>query len=254
MSHTAQFDPNNYEFNPESKKGVYIIHGFSSTTYEIKALAEFLGNAGFHVKADNLPGHGTTVEDCNSTKFTDWLAYVEQGVAELASTCDTVFVVGISMGGVLALHLASIFPLNGVVVAATVLEFKKRFMIRVVNKLLHRFIPKLDKSAIYDKADLKNMKFYGYNHYPMIALNEMRKMTNVIRKELPKVKIPIMIIHTMVDKTSVFENVNIIKNNINSTEIQELIVHKANHSLFDTNDDQKHIFDETLNFINSRNE
>lgn len=251
MNHTAQFDPNNYEFNPESKKGVYIIHGFSSTTYEIKALAEFLAEAGFHVKADNLPGHGTTVDDCNSTKFTDWLSHVEQGVAELSSCCDAVYVIGISMGGVLALHLASMFPLNGVVVAATVLKFKKEFMTRVVNKLLHRFFPKLDKAKIYDSKDLVNMKFYGYNQYPMIALNEMRKMTNRVRKELPKVTAPILIIHTMIDKTSIYENVEIIKNNINSKDTQELIVHKAEHSLFDTNEDQKQIFNETLDFLNS---
>ena len=37
-----RFDKNNYEFNASSKLGVYIIHGFSSTTYEVKDLAEFL--------------------------------------------------------------------------------------------------------------------------------------------------------------------------------------------------------------------
>ena len=43
MEHTDQFDTNNYEFNVNSTKGVYIIHGFTSTTYEIRDLAKFLG-------------------------------------------------------------------------------------------------------------------------------------------------------------------------------------------------------------------
>ena len=37
-----RFDPNNYEFNKSSDIGVYIIHGVSNTTYEVKELAEFL--------------------------------------------------------------------------------------------------------------------------------------------------------------------------------------------------------------------
>ena len=45
---TRRFDTNNYEFNKNSSVGVYLIHGFSNTTYEIKELAEFLANNGFH--------------------------------------------------------------------------------------------------------------------------------------------------------------------------------------------------------------
>ena len=38
-----RFDSNNYELNPGKKTGVYLIHGFSSTTYELKLLGELLG-------------------------------------------------------------------------------------------------------------------------------------------------------------------------------------------------------------------
>ena len=37
------FDTKNYEFNIESKDGVYIIHGFTNTTYETRDLAKYLG-------------------------------------------------------------------------------------------------------------------------------------------------------------------------------------------------------------------
>ena len=48
---TTRFDSNNYEFNKTSPLGVYLIHGFTNTTYEIKELAEFLGNHGYHTIA-----------------------------------------------------------------------------------------------------------------------------------------------------------------------------------------------------------
>ena len=50
----SNFDTNNYLFNPDCKLGIYLIHGFSSTTYEVKKLAEHLGQQGYYVKADNL--------------------------------------------------------------------------------------------------------------------------------------------------------------------------------------------------------
>ena len=46
-----RFDTNNYEYNTKSKLGVYLIHGFSSTTYEVKQLAEYLGENGYYTIA-----------------------------------------------------------------------------------------------------------------------------------------------------------------------------------------------------------
>ena len=63
--HTDKFDTNNYLFNPNAKNGIYLIHGFSSTTYEVKKLANYLAKKGYYVQADNLPGHATSIEDCN---------------------------------------------------------------------------------------------------------------------------------------------------------------------------------------------
>ena len=37
----------NYHFNKESRNGIYIIHGFTSDTNEVRDLAEYLGRQGF---------------------------------------------------------------------------------------------------------------------------------------------------------------------------------------------------------------
>ena len=112
MDRTKRFDENNYEFNSQSKNGVYLIHGFTNTTYETKNLAQYLADKGYRTVANNLPGHGTTIEECNRVKYVDWLESVEQGVATLASECDKIHIIGSSMGGVLGLHIASKFPIN----------------------------------------------------------------------------------------------------------------------------------------------
>ena len=103
MNTSNKFDVNNYQFNRGSRNGVYIIHGFTNSTYEVKELALYLSKQGYYTRADNLPGHGTTPEDCNRCRYSDWIEFVEQGVAEMTSHCDNTFVIGISMGSVLAL-------------------------------------------------------------------------------------------------------------------------------------------------------
>ena len=106
---TKNFDPNNYEYNPESKTGIYLIHGFSSSTYELKILAKFLNKKKYHVVLNNLPGHGTNIEDCNQSEYTDWLNYSKIELAKLCSKSDNVFIIGISMGAVIGLYLSTLF-------------------------------------------------------------------------------------------------------------------------------------------------
>ena len=236
------FDTKNYEFNTESKDGIYIIHGFTNTTYETRDLAKYMGKQGFYTKAINLPGHGTTPEDCNRTKFTDWIEFTEQGVAEMSSRCDNVYVIGISMGSDLALHLSSVFPLNAAVFASTVLEFKEYFSTRILTPIFHRIIPFREKKMSYPKDIRDKLVYLGYKVWPLSAVNEMRKLTNRVKGELYKIKCPVLIIHSIKDILSLQSNIALVYDNISSEMKEKFIVNQANHNLFTNSPDQKLIF------------
>jgi carboxylesterase len=250
MGNTEFFDSNNYEFNKGCKRGIYLIHGFTSSTYEFLDLGKFLSKNGFYVKLDNLPGHGTTVDDCNNTKYTEWIDHVERGVAEVASECDEVHVISISMGAVLGLHVASVFPLASLVEAAVVFQFKDEFSVRVLVPLLNWLITKRSKFIQYKKDGGKKLKYFGYTEYPMKALNQMRKLTNYVRPGLSKVKCPTMLVHAKRDLTSDFDNYHIIKNSISSEEQTDLILEKSTHNLFAEGIEQSFIFENVLTFLN----
>jgi len=250
MGNTKLFDSKNYEFNNGCKRGVYLIHGFTSSTYELLDLAKFLSENGFYIKLDNLPGHGTTIDDCNNTKYAEWVEHVERGVAKVASECDEVHVIGISMGAVLALHLATLFPLQSVVEAAAVFQFKNEFNVRVLVPLLSWLITKKSKYTQYKHSGGKKLKYFGYNEYPMKALNEMRKLTNDIRPQLSKVKCPIMLLHTKNDLTSMMDNYYIVKNSISSEKKTDLILKESTHNLFSESPEQIFVFENVLSFLN----
>ncbi len=85
--------------------GVLVQHGFTGTPQSMRALGEYLGECGFSVRVPRLPGHGTSPEDMERTGWRDWLAGAQGALDELAH-CRRRFIVGLSMGGTLALHLA----------------------------------------------------------------------------------------------------------------------------------------------------
>ena len=250
--HTSRFDTNNYNFNKDAKLGVYLIHGFSSTTYEVRELTKYLANQGYQVRADNLPGHATTIEDCNSTSYQEWFSFTEQKVASMYSNCDKVIVVGVSMGAVLALHLGTIFPLEGIVAASAVFKFKNEFDVRVLTRLFHRFKKYIPKKSTFHPDQLKVLRseFYGYTHYPLTAVNEMRKMIDKVKPQLSKISSPILLINSTVDQTALFKNHLIIKKLLTTKKLKTLILHNTGHNLFDTKSDEKtQIFTSVGSFI-----
>jgi carboxylesterase len=76
----------------------------------MRPVAKAFAAAGFTVELPRLPGHGTTVEEMITTGWADWTAAAEAAYQDLAARCERVVVSGLSMGGSLALWLASRHP------------------------------------------------------------------------------------------------------------------------------------------------
>jgi carboxylesterase len=90
--------------------GVLVLHGFTGNPSSMRPLAERIAGAGYSVELPRLPGHGTTVEDLKTTTWADWAGAAEVVYDALRSRCDRVAVVGLSMGGGLAAHVAEVRP------------------------------------------------------------------------------------------------------------------------------------------------
>ncbi len=84
---------------PGGPRGVLVLHGFTGNPSSLRPLAEHLAAAGHAVSLPRLPGHGTSVEDMMSTSWEDWAGAALAAYDDLASRCDDVAVVGLSMGG-----------------------------------------------------------------------------------------------------------------------------------------------------------
>ena len=128
---------------PGGPVGVLLSHGFTGTTQSIRPWAEHLAAAGLTVRAPRLPGHGTTWQDMGTTTWQDWYDELERAFDDLRRRCESVFVMGLSMGGTLTLRLAQLRAdeVAGIVVVNSSLASERRDA--TLAPLLSRVLPSL---------------------------------------------------------------------------------------------------------------
>jgi carboxylesterase len=123
-----------------SGAGVLLLHDFAGTPRSVAPWAEALAEAGCTVDVPRLPGHGTTLGECNLSRWDDWLTESARALHSLRSG-DHVFVGGLGMGAALALRLTQLWPdvVSGVMLAHPVLathDWRARTLLPVLRHLV----------------------------------------------------------------------------------------------------------------------
>lgn len=131
-----------------SSTGCLLLHGGGGgTTWDLKEFAHTLhSETGVSVWLPALKGFGTRPEDLLNVTFSDWMNDAHDGATKLQQDCDRIFIVGHSMGGLLALLLASEREDISAVVtwaAAISVRTRKLTLLPIITKIpiLKRLIP-----------------------------------------------------------------------------------------------------------------
>ena len=169
------------------RKAVVIIHGFTGNLYDNEYLMNYLEyDRMFDVYAKTLPGHNK--DRFSDASVEDWKKSVDSEISKLIQKgYHTIYVVGHSMGGILASYVASKYS-----------EVKKIVLVNAAFDYLN---------FKQNKDDLKDKDFSKYNHLWQKALrtspfmvNEFRKLVKESNDILPKVKCDVLILRSMRDE------------------------------------------------------
>jgi carboxylesterase len=198
MPQHPHLDPSAF-FLEGGSVGVLLIHGYTGAPVEMRMVGDYLHQHGYTVAGPLLPGHGTTVEDMNRSKWTDWTGHAEQALADLQARCETAFVGGLSMGSLLTLFLAAHHPeLAGAIIYSPATWVANRLI--HLTPVLKYLLPKKPKSGESDLTDPEaELRLWHYDDDPVFAAHELLKLIRQVRRLLPRVTCPLLVIHSILD-------------------------------------------------------
>lgn len=117
--------------------GVLVLHGFTGNPSTMRSLADEIVRQGFSLELPRLPGHGTVIDDMLATRFADWSGEAEAAYRGLAARCESVVVVGLSMGGMLTCWLAARHPeIVGIVCINPMVSPQEPMMVEMVRQMV----------------------------------------------------------------------------------------------------------------------
>lgn len=193
----------------EPEAACLLVHGYGGSPFEVEGLARALEAAGFATRTPTLPGHAEGNADFALTRFSDWLAHAEQELTDLLRHSSRVMILGFSMGGTLALNLASRYPVAGVItLSAPVfvvnvfpwplasLRFYAHSGASLVRRLMGQPVRMTENGET--SRDLAPWKgYHGPMHFRQLL--SMRQGCAATRALLPRLAAPILVMHDLTD-------------------------------------------------------
>jgi len=212
---------------------ILFIHGWTSTPREMRFLGERFAERGYHSHGLLLPGHGRTLRAMQNTRFSHYLEHCEDVFNDLALKHDKVTVAGLSMGGLLALHLAARRQVHSLLLYAPFLQPSGSTMgisnkrMAPLAKLWTDEVAKDAEGPILDKDALA--QHIAYHAMPAVGLADVLQAGEKIRPHLSRITCPTLILHAVKDRTSDFEGSCGLLRHLGSEDKTLIALNRSNH-------------------------
>ncbi len=225
--------------------GALLCHGFTGTPQSLRPWAEHLAAAGLTVDLPRLAGHGTTWRQMNLTRWEDWYGTVDRALTRLRERCDQVFVMGLSMGGTLAIRLAEQRPgdVSGLVLVNPSLLTKR--VDRHLLPVLRYVVPVWP--GIGSDIKKEGAVELAYDRIPVKAAYSLSKLWLATRNDLDRVRAPILVFRSAEDHVVEPDSCERLHAHVQS-DVREVLLENSYHVATLDNDAQT-IFDGSLDFV-----
>ena len=222
------------EYDGAEKTAVFI-HGFMSGPGHFSELAEAVYESGCSCLSVLLPGHGGTFRQFVKSNAGEWERHVQNEIGKIRDKYKEMYLVGHSMGGLLALN-ASLLEENkisGVFLISTPLKINllspKAFLFRV------RLV-RLSKDHEIKSAYIKSSGVSAYSPFslPLIVkpVINFYRVVRKTRKNLPKVSVPVYMFHSRNDETTSYKSAKLFYDGLCNTERYTFPLSESRHSYY----------------------
>lgn len=214
--------------------GCLLVHGFGDTAALMEPMGTHLGTQEISTKGITLPGHGTSLKDFARISNQQLLGKVEMEYSRLKKDCDSVVVVGFSMGGLLAYQLATMRDVEGIVSICApafprggVWGEKAIKLAATAGKIVGASIPKLGVTSLADKSLSEYL--VGYNSYPARSVLRLLELMEATRSVMSRVHAPTLIVQSRRDDIVWKDSGKYIFDSISSKEKRLIYLENSRH-------------------------
>lgn len=219
------------ESAPKAPLGVLVLHGFTSDIHCVDPLVAPLDRLGLPYRFPILRGHGTHYRDMVGTTARDWYEDAENALLDLAGEVVRVVVVGLSMGGLVALELAARHRdiVGGVVTVAAALRFQDPLagLAPFLSKVVH-FWP---SPNAYNDPELRRRENRNYPKFATDAFASLYAYSREIPNLLSFVKAPILVLHSKRDQVIAPRSAEIIHEKVSSKDRSLIWFERSGHEM-----------------------
>ncbi len=234
-------------FMPGGKIGCLLIHGFTGTPKEMVWLGEDMAKRGHTVLGIRLFAHATHPRDMLRARWKDWLTSIEDGLNILRGCTHVQYVMGLSLGGILALIAAANYRVAGAVSISAPYPLTNNPLLKIAD-YLYPFYPRYPKgkSDFHDKAAEKIHIDYPY--YPTRSVVEVKKLTGMMEDSLPKIKVPVLLVQSHGDHGIPEDSMEKIYRQLGTKQKEMMWVENSGHVII-REPDRQIVFDRIGIFI-----
>lgn len=232
-------------------KAVLIIHGFTGYAGEFYELAGKLNDEGYTVSIPRLPGHGTNRRDFLKTGWKDWLEHVQNTYLDLRTQFESVSIVGLSMGGVLSLILASRFQPERIALLAPAIVVSNRIF--YLTPLLKFFIKQMGKEWTPEEGDTDDIiklgrEYWSFNYPGQLA--SLYKLIRIARKGLSRIECPSLLMLSEKDRSVPLSAGTLIERGLKNSKLEKIILKNSPHVLV-SGCEKEFVNDQVISWLNN---
>lgn len=212
--------------------GCLIIHGFTGGPHELEPLTEYLReNTDWDIVVPTLPGHGKRLA-LENVPYTSWIETAEGSLKQLKEACDEIYIIGFSMGGMIAAYLAAKYKVDKLVLLSTAGKYLsfKQISADIGEVVKDGFTGRLGQNKLY----LHYKKKLG--SVPLRANLEFLKLVRLTRKYLKNVNSPVLIAQGQMDSMVPYKTAYYLDKEIPSERKEVVFFERSRHLICLGND------------------
>lgn len=228
-----------------NNRAVLLLHGYTGAPSEMRPLGDYLHALGYTVLCVRLPGHGTSVSDLEATTAHDWYEAAKCACEDLLAKFSSVYIAGLSMGGLLAIKLAASLPVKkAAFISAPIYVQDKRAPFLPLLRFFIHYLPKRKKN--YHEMSKFCLSYTKMPTKPLTSLFTLLKECK--EKLLGKIKIPCLVLQSKIEHTVQPKSAQYIYDKLASAQKKLVWFERSGHILtLDCEHEQ--VFDEIGKFF-----